>query len=390
MSQLSQFVRGGGVPIGAHVLAYDLPGEGYLRCGDLVPYGSAYADAIARAPGLRVYGNDVTSVAAGIGARPVIYDRVGAMFVAVAPGDKTWYSTDLRQWHAHANAQTVPPALNRAARTISGMALPTNAGIVVIGAGSSLTVPVISGAAGAACRAIAASPTYWLAATSLQGSGGELAYCESPAPTQDWRRIAAPNLGMTRCNAIAYGHAGFVCAGASASPSAGKLLVSSVPHTSAWTDLTARIPGAVGDEVLDAVYDGSHYILLTMQGLYASQDLNTFVRLATPACGAEPGGIRMTVHAGLVALAVNSGRQRLIALSRDHGATWTTLQPYLRRTGASDTAGVGTLSRAGDRWIANFSGTVGSLVDLGESFDRAPDWVGSQSSPGPGWCVRVK
>ena len=392
MSQLSQFVRGGGVPVGAHVLAYDVPGDGYLRCGDLAPYSSEYEESIRRAPYLRVYGNDTTSVAAGIGNRAVTYHKVGPMFIAIVPGDKTYYSTDLRQWTAHPGAQSVPADLRRAGAntTANKIAVPMGSGIGVIGpSGGALNMITIPG--GMPYRAIAASPAYWVAAASLRGNAGELIYCGSIDPSQTWGRGSNTSIGMERCNAIAYGNAGFVFCGASKSASAGKLAYSTAPH-SGVQDITQRIPWAAADaQVLDVVSTFSHDLLLTSQGVYRTTDLAKIDRIVTPFSLVDPGAVRLTTdNTGTIVATVNTGREHFAAVSADHGETWNTLQVYTGRSGVSATAGVGTITRAGNRWIANFSGTVGGLVDLGVTLGGTPDFVGAQSSPGPGWCVRVK
>ena len=393
MSRLSQFVQGGaGVPVGCQILSYDVPSDDYLRCGDLVPYSSEYAESIKRAPYLRVYGNDTTSVAAGIGNRAVTYHKVGPMFAAVVPGDKTYYSPDLYQWTAHPGAQNVPVDLRRAGAntTANKIAVPMGSGIGVIGpSGGVLNMITIPG--GMPYRAIAASPAYWVAAASLRGNAGELIYCGSVDPSQTWARGSNTSIGMERCNAIAYGNAGFVFGGASNSASTGKLAYSAVPH-SGVQDITQRIPWAAQDaQVLDVVSTFSHYLLLTSQGVYRSANLAQFERIVTPFSLVDTAAVRLTAdNTGTIVATVNTGREHFVTVSADHGETWATLQVYTGRSGVSAAAGVGAITRAGNRWIANFSGTVGGLVDLGVTLGGTPDFVGAQSSHGPGWCVRVK
>ncbi|MFA9949165.1 hypothetical protein [Dentiradicibacter hellwigii] len=394
MSRLSQFVQGGaGVPVGCQILSYDVPSDDYLRCGDLVPYSSEYEESVRRAPYLRVYGNDTTSVNAGVGNRAVTYHKVGTMFVAVVAGDRSYYSTDLRQWTAHPGAQSVPADLRRAGvnAVMDKIAVPMGSGIGVIGpGGGALNMVTITGG-GMPYRAITASPVYWVAAASLRGNAGELVYCGSADPSQTWERGSNTSVGMERCNAIAYGNAGFVFGGASNSAGAGKIAYSSAPHSAVW-DITRRIPWAAANaQVLDVVSTFSHYLLLTSQGVYRSANLTQFDRIVTPFSLVDPGAVRLTAdNTGTIVATVNTGREHFVTLSADHGETWGTLQVYTGRTGVSATAGVGTITRAGNRWIANFSGTVGGLVDLGTTLGGTPDFVGAQSSPGPGWCVRVK
>ena len=393
MSRLSQFVQGGaGVPVGCQILSYDVPSDDYLRCGDLVPYSSEYEESIRRAPYLRVYGNDTTSVAAGIDDRAVTYHKVGTMFVAVVAGDRSYYSTDLRQWTAHPGAQSVPADLRRAGAntTVDKIAVPMGSGIGVIGpSGGALNMITIPG--GMPYCAIAAAPAYWVAAASLRGNAGELVYCGSVDPSQTWGLGSNTSVGMERCNAVAYGNAGFVFGGASSSAGAGKLAYSAVPH-SGMQDITQRIPWtAVDAQVLDVVSTFSHYLLLTSQGVYRSANLTQFDRIVTPFSLVDPAAVRLTAdNTGTIVATVNTGREHFAAVSTDHGETWSTLQVYTGRTGLSATAGIGTITRAGNRWIANFSGSLGGLVDLGVTLGGTPDFVGAQSSPGPGWCVRVK
>ena len=135
------------------------------------PYGSEYEGSIRHAPYLRVYGNDTTSVAAGIGNRAVTYHKIGPMFVAIAPGDKTYCCTDLRQWTAHPGAQNVPTDLRRAGAntTANKIAVPMGSDIGVIGqGGGALNMITIPG--GIPYRAIAASPAYWVAGSSLSAT----------------------------------------------------------------------------------------------------------------------------------------------------------------------------------------------------------------------------
>ena len=394
MSRLSQFVQGGaGVPVGCQILSYDVPSDDYLRCGDLVPYSGEYEESIRRAPYLRVYGNDTTSVNAGIGNCAVTYHKVGTMFVAVVAGDRSYYSTDLRQWTAHSGAQSVPDDLRRAAgnAVVGKIAVPMGSGIGVIGpGGGALNMVTITGG-GMPYRAITASPVYWVAAASLRGNAGELVYCGSTDPSQTWGRGGNTSIGMERCNAIAYGNAGFVFGGASNSAGAGKLAVSAAPH-SGVQDITQRIPWAAVDaQVLDVVSTFSYYLLLTSQGVYRSANLTQFDRIVTPFSLVDPAAVRLIADTdGTIGATVNTGREHFAAVSTDHGETWTTLQVYTGRTGLSATAGIGTITRVAGHWIANFAGSTGGLVDLGATLGGTPDFIGAQFAPGPGWCVRVK
>lgn len=394
MSRLSQFVQGGaGVPVGCQILSYDVPGDEYLRCGALVPYSAEYAESIKRAPYLRVYGNDTTSVNAGIGDRAVTYHKVDTMFVAIVAGDRSYYSTDLRRWTEHSGAQIVPTDLRRAGAntTADKIAVPMGSAIGVIGPGGGVLNMVTIAGGGMPYRAIAAAPAYWVAAASLRGNAGELVYCGSVDPLQTWGRGSNTSIGMERCNAIAYGNAGFVFGGASSSAVAGKLAYSTVPH-SGVQDITQRIPWAAVDaQVLDVVSTFSHYLLLTSQGVYRSTNLTRFERIVTPFSLVDPDAVRLTADTdGTIVATVNTGREHFAAVSADHGETWTTLQVYTGRTGLSATAGIGTITRAAGRWIANFAGSTGGLVDLGATLGGTPDFIGAQFAPGPGWCVRVK
>ena len=391
------------VPVGGYLYALDMPeqftqdGATYLRAGSIVRYAPEYAGV---SDSLRVLGalNETVFPGQSAGSGNVIYAQSGASTLAFAGGN-VYKSTDKKAWSSL--GISAAPNIRRPAVQNGVVAFPSssNSNILVVnptGATSNITLP--SGKALSAIG-VALNANYWLGISSINGSAGEIAYSQNSGATGGWTRVAGDSrMGMVQCNAIAHNGTQFIAVGNSPTPSAGRVVMSPTPHIpSSWVDATRYLSLGTNEYPQDIVFDGSHFMMLTHEGVYAGAsggdmkkvsnpfDTNTMPFGSTSNKFSMQNASMATDGAGVVILGCTAGNRNLYAVTRDHGATWRTFQVLLAAPLGS---AYGVVSRA-DTWMINLSGNPGGLASIANP-DADPDSVGTQFSPGAGWYVRIR
>jgi len=410
MSALSQFT-GGGIPIGASLLALDAPinftsgAAEYLRTGSIKAYDASYATAISAAPQLRVFGNDAKTYGIATAAYTCRYFYVAGNYICPGLNYSSGYYGALNALtggavNAGYSGTVASNASHLVYSTAANLALNyTTTGAVVTAVGGVFTsYPVPS--------AMLFANNSWLALSTLGAIAGEQAYINNAVPTGTWTVGASTNIGMTACKGLAYGAGVFVVVGTSASATAGKIATTATVG-SAWTDRTsaAGIIFTASESIVDVVFSGSNFvatssanrILTSPDGInwtargevFDDASVHPLSGVGSWAGGGVVSGSELTTDgAGVVVAqpAFNFQIRPIFAISTDHGVTWSVAQIYIGKAPANGTR---TISYANGRWIANYAGSCQSCVDIGTSL-TVPDFVGNQYQLGAGQFVRIK
>lgn len=418
MSELSQFIGGdGGIPIGGTAIIIDAPynftdlsGAEFLRAGTLKAASVDYAFLITQAPQLVVYGGPSTAGAASAaGTTPCVYGKIGSNYIESSGTGGQKYATTLGSWTACTGTFSAADVVRPAISGTTYLVLPASAAATAPKYTSDgVTFTAVGGAFGSlvAQKACCYGNSWWVTLADLAGTSGGMARINNANPSGSWTVSAAPSLSGTASGikAIAFGGSGnwFVAVGQSASATAGKIATCTVPTS--WTDRTVAsgIPFAAADTVVDVIFDGAEFVLLTTSGkTYNAADPTgtwtaggpTMDLHATNFVGTTSMGMQVvhlaTDGAGVVMLICGASsaaaQRRTLGVSFDHGATWGYSQVYAPVT--TNTAGNMNISYAGDKWIANLLAAPDGWVNL---VTLAPDYIGLQNQVCAGQYVRIK
>ncbi|WP_025918216.1 hypothetical protein [Herminiimonas sp. CN] len=407
---------GGGIPIGSSTLALDAPvsftsnGQEFLRAGSIKAYDASYAVAIAAAPQLRVFGNDAKTygVIADNSAPSPRYYYIGGSYIGVTTSMFAYgaalnslsslsavFCAPVKRCAVNGTAHLVVPYAN----ANTALQYTSNGSAFAAVGGTFTTLPIP--------KAVAFGNNSWLSLSAVNNIAGEQAYINNANPSGAWT-VGTTGLAatMTSVNALNYGTGVFVAVGTSATATAGKIATCAAVG-GAWTDRTAAsgVTFAAGEAILDGVFDGTAHVLVTSTGrILTSTDGINYVARGTaldissnvPQSGAISwaqavgvGSMELTTDgAGTVVLQQGGtpNVRNILAVSLDHGATWSAFQAYSGKAGNGTSR---TISYANGRWIENHSGNIQSLVDIGPSL-ITPDYIGQQSQQAAGQFVRIK
>ena len=417
---------GGGVPVGGSALILDAPinftqsGAEWIRTGSIKAYDSSYANAVAAAPQIRVFGNDAGSIgSSGATGSSYKFFYTGTNYSAWLAGGSTYYGSTLAICAAGTNPTggfSTSASIIRGAHTGSYSVFPsgtantalnyTTDGTTWTAVGGTFTTSPVK-------TAIVFGNNSWLALSTLSATAGEQNYIANAVPTGSWTIGASTNLGMTVVKALAYGlvagtTATFLAVGTSSSATSGKLATTGAVG-SAWTDRTSGITAfAATDSVLDAVWDGTKFIVLaTGTKVYTSSDGITWTAggaipfdATTPSpyggaafASTTPQELVTDGSGTVVAFSNTSGSIRhVFFISTDHGASWNPAQYYIGKLIPSGVTSSRTFSYANSHWLENHTGpaaTGAGVLDLGTSL-TTPNYVGSQYNAVAGNYVRIK
>ena len=217
----------------------------------------------------------------------------------------------------------------------------------------------------------------WMAASSLNGTAGEFSYCKNANPGTTWT-VKTASMSMTAVNGMAYGNGIFVAVGASADASAGKILTTTDPALG-WTNRTAAsgITFTASEALTDVIFDGTQFVAVgSYRRILTSTDgINWVDRGKTVYFS---GSFTLaTDGAGTIVAYVPNVATGNFHISTDHGATWTTAQPYYGKFAVST---YNTMMFINGSWLENHFGTYNNYLDLGASLNVAPDYIGEQGT----------
>lgn len=425
MSNLNQFI-GGNIPIGGYLVALDKPanftvnGQEFLRSGVLKAYDASYASTIATDPQLGAYGATLYPSASS-GFKHI--GKIGTNYVTLQ-SNYAFYTTDFLTYTTGTSV-TSPLGLQnygttRAPYAVNGTSYmvltnsTANTPFYYTATGTSFTAVGGTWTTAPVGKAIAYGNSIWCAASSLNGTAGELAYIAAANPSGTWTVGAGTNIAMTQCRGMAFGAGTFVAVGSSASATAGKIAKCTSPAT--WTDVTptSGITFAASDSLDDVVFDGTYFIARKGNtAIYKSTDGATWTAATVPAFDNtfySPVGNNATSTTGywntlvlagletdgagtLVWLTDNSvnaaqpGPSRsIVFISTDHGMTWKQSQ-IASLLYSYQAANNRTVSFSGGTWLASMNSGV--YTNIGASFGT-PNYVGTTTNIGAGWNVRIK
>jgi len=411
----------GYAPVGGSVLALNGPTiitEGtqeYLRTGNVKAYDSSYADAIAAAPQLRVFGtpaNSYYSSSYTASYSPTIaYSASTYATGAGMSGAAGYIGTSLSLLSTSSTASVINPGSG-------AFVYPLYSSTYIVIAKAVDTAPTYSTDGGATSAGsvggtfticpvktagIFANNT-WLMLSSLNATSGEQCYIASANPTGAWTVGASTNIGMTLVKSISYGGGVFVAVGVNASSATAGKIATTASAGSAWTDRTAGagITFVTADSVYGSCFSGTNHVALygtsstTTKAMISPDGINWTAKTLPIVCDTTvsdgAGTVIAYYGAGAPSATLSTGVS--FALSTDNGATWTIANVY---KGTCPVVGVGAkrIWFVNNKWIVFHTGDPHNFVDLGASIST-PNYIGQQTTlpddvlTGSGYYVRIK
>lgn len=412
MSNLTQFF-GGGVPLGSTVqLGTGAPnktieGKEYLRHGTVKAYSATYSNLIASCPELRVFGAQSRTQNAGGGSNPgrrIVYFNGRYVVPAAASGTPRWNTGLSGAWTSGTGTVSTSGArlavsgsylvIGQAANTALSYSSDGMAWSAVGGTFTTLPAPT----------AVGFGNNIWVSLSTLTATAGEQAYIAAANPSGSWTVGASTNVGMTSVKAIAYGAGVFVAVGTSASATAGKIATTASP-ASGWTDRTSAsgITFSTSESVSDVLFTGTNFVMVSavstnIYNLAYSADGITWTPVTMPVdmSGANFVGTAAVQTntwelvdngAGKVVLyqtaASANNPYRQMAISTDHGVTWTPARPYFATPGTASFY----MSYANGKFLNNLGGDYNTTMDMQDM--TTPDYIGSQYVAATGYYTRI-
>lgn len=391
----SSVLGGGGSFVGQDVYVQDGPlnftinGQEYLRKGTIKAYSAAYANAVAAMPQLRVFGtaaNTQSTFGYGVSGGSFNYTYLAGNYIAYATAGTSNYMPQYGATLATAasTACTTSGSNTQAVKHIA------NSGTYIVMPASSANLAPIYTAGTAFANVggtfttfnqghIAFGNNSWLSVADLNGTAGSLGYIANANPSGAWTVATPTNLGITGIAGLAYGNGKFVAAASNASMISGQIAYCTTAG-GAWTAASLPNPTSVGISLQDLVFDGTAHIALASGGaIYTSTDggvnwtrqsnlpavSTTFTRLSTDGAGTVIANSSSTVSATVNAV---------MAISTDHGVTWTAFQAT---TGLTMQSAQG-ISYANGQWLYCASNNAGQLTAI-PNF-TTPDYIGLQTA----------
>lgn len=386
MSFLSQFLGGGGVPIGGVVqfgqgmpTFYTFRGQEYLKQTTLISYAAKYSPLVSL--GLGVWGNAATHASSATGGASSRCHYVGTNYVVFSSGVQPKYAASLAG--AWTDTGAASPAPSRRASFSNGTFLVyahnsanqaplySSNGSAFSPVGGTFTTFPVPGV-------VAFGNNIWVSLSSLNGVAGEQGYLAAANPSGAWTVGASTAMNMTAVNGVAYGNGVFVAGGQSATATGGKLATCTTP-AGGWTDRTAAsgITFAASDQIYDVVFNGSYFFALATGGrLLRSADGITWTVISNLPIGLAAGTLLEAIAGRIVVLqqAANSA-DIFFASSADSGASWSIGKLYAGKIAVQGTQYV-ALNFANSKWVINHSGTYLNPGDYGALDMTAPNYIG--------------
>lgn len=401
------------------MLALDAPtnftrnGAEYLRTGTIKAYSATYAQSIADAPWLRVYGDPANVYGTAASGAVINYYYVNGNFLGFANGVGSWYGSTLAILASKANPITsgnnyfVYPGYGNGTYVV----IPASAANTALGytsTGTSMTAVGGTFTAFAVGAKVCFGNNSWLAVSGLNGSSGEQAYIANANPSGTWTVGTATNIGTNAINGLQYG-TNFVAIGAKTSQT--PLVATCATAGGTWTNQTpTNITWASIETLKSSCFDGTAHVVVSSIGRIITStdggvtwtDQGVVLELGSlfPLSGASSWGnalsqfILSSDGAGTVVLKTTgsggtSNPRDPFAWSTDHGVTWNVAQVYTGK-GAGATSAVRMITFAGSRWLVNNAGAIESVQDMGATIGGTPNFIGQQLSLSTGQYVRIR